>query len=375
MQLKSLSLLNFKNYPSLDIEFSKGINCITGLNGEGKTNLLDAIHYLSFCKSFLNSSDSQNIYFDAPFFMIKGEFEIHGEDHIYNCSLKRGEKKSFKHDQKEYQKLSEHIGIVPLVLVSPSDAIIITGGSEERRRFLDSVISQFDKAYLQDLIQYNKVLQQRNAFLKQAAIARFLDSDTLDIIDEQLIIAGEPIYKKRVEFLETFVPVFDSHYSRISGGQEKAGIQLSSQLNEKSFRETLEASRQKDLQLEYSSAGIHKDDLDFVINGFSVKRFASMGQQKSLLLALKLAEHTFLRNIKKKDPILLLDDIYDRLDEERMGRLIELLATEKSGQIFITDTGASRIYRLFSGLDSDLKIFRVKNTEVEILDVTTLENA
>ncbi len=376
MYLKSLSLLNFKNYPSLDIDFCSGINCITGLNGEGKTNLLDAIHYLSFCKSFLNSSDNQNIHFDAPFFMVKGEFDIQGEHHVFSCSLKRGERKVMRHNDKDYQKLSEHIGVVPLVLVAPSDAVLITGGSEERRRFIDSVISQFDRKYLNDLIQYNRILQQRNAFLKQAALSRYTDTDMLEVMDEQLVLAGEPVFEKRVGFLEKFIPVFERLYHSISGGNEKAGIVLNSQLHGRKFSDVLESARNKDLQLEYSSSGIHKDDLDFTINDFSVKKFASMGQQKSLLLSLKLAEHVFLRKIKGMEPILILDDIYDRLDEQRMGRLIRLLATEKSGQIFITDTGAARIYRLFSDIDPGIELYNVKNTAVEkIVDLNSLLNA
>lgn len=376
MHLKSLSLLNFKNYAALDISFCNGINCITGLNGEGKTNLLDAIHYLAFSKSFLNSSDSQNIHFDAPFFMIKGDFEIGGKDHQVSCSLKRGERKLMRLDDKEYQKLSEHIGVIPLVLVAPSDAILVTGGSEERRKFLDSVISQYDRPYLNDLIQYNRILQQRNAYLKQAAQSRIADHEMLAIFDEQLVTAGEPIFLKRVEFLGMFIPVFEKIYHAISGGNEKAGLVLNSQLQGKNFKEVLGSARTRDLQLEYTSVGIHKDDLDFTINEFSVKRFASMGQQKSLLLSLKLAEHAFLKQIKGTEPILILDDIYDRLDEQRMGRLISLLATEHFGQIFITDTGAARLYRLFSDIKAELKIFDVRNGTVEqITDLNSLLNA
>lgn len=375
MHLRSLSLLNFKNYPSLEINFGKGINCITGLNGEGKTNLLDAVHYLSFCKSFLNPSDNQNIHFNEPFFMIKGEFEIGGEEHVFSCSLKRNERKQFRRDQKEYGKLSEHIGTIPLVLVAPSDAILITGGSEERRKFIDSVISQYDRPYLQDLIQYNKVLQQRNAFLKQAVELRHLDTEMLEVIDEQLISYGEPIYQKRKDFLKSFAPVFDRIYSVIAGGKEQAVVVHDSQLNEIRFPDLLKAARDKDVQVQYSSAGIHKDDLDFTINGFTVKKYASMGQQKSLLLSLKLAELEFLKDITGKNPILLLDDIYDRLDAGRMSRLISLISNENAGQIFITDTSAERIYRLFSEESDNLRLFKVTNKNVETVDLKEFEDA
>ena len=287
MHLSKLSLLGFKNYAEADFVFSKNINCFVGNNGEGKTNLLDAIHYLAFCKSFFNANDSQNIYHNNPFFVIQGEFlnGDEGKDDVY-CGFKRNEKKQFKKNKKEYNRLAEHIGYIPLVMVSPADSELITEGSESRRKFMDSAIAQFDKSYLENLLAYNKVLAHRNAVLKNFAEQRFYDKETIAIWDEQLIVLGNKIHTERQIFIEKFVPIFNQYYQLISGGKEVVGLEYDSHLNLGNFAEVLENAVKKDLQLQYSSVGIHKDDLIFKISNFALKKFGSQGQQKSFLIAL-----------------------------------------------------------------------------------------
>ncbi len=366
MYLNKLSLLGFKNYAEADFVFSKHINCFVGNNGEGKTNLLDAIHYLAFCKSFFNANDSQNIYHSNPFFVIQGEF-LNGEEikeDIY-CGFKRNEKKQFKKNKKEYNRLADHIGTIPLVMVSPADSELITEGSESRRKFMDSAIAQFDKTYLENLLAYNKVLAHRNAVLKSFAEHRMYDKETISIWDEQLVKLGLQIHAERKLFINKFIPIFNRYYQLISGGKEEVGLEYSSQLNEGEFAELLELAIKKDLHLQYSSLGIHKDDLIFKINGFAVKKFGSQGQQKSFLIALKLAQFDFLKSIKQKTPIILLDDIYDKLDESRVQQLMQLVSSEGFGQIFITDTHQDRIARIFKKIKTEFKLFKIKNGNKE----------
>ena len=367
MHLSKLSLLGFKNYAEADFTFSKHINCFVGNNGQGKTNLLDAIHYLAFCKSFFNPNDSQNIYHNNPFFVIQGEFlnADESKDEVY-CGFKRNEKKLFKKNKKEYSRLAEHIGFIPLVMVSPADSELITEGSESRRKFMDSAIAQFDKSYLENLLAYNKVLAHRNAVLKSFAEHRFYDKETIGIWDEQLIDLGNKIHAERKIFIEKFVPIFNRYYQLISGGMEEVGLEYASQLNDGNFIDLLEGAVKKDLHLQYSSLGIHKDDLVFKITNFAVKKFGSQGQQKSFLIALKLAQFDFLKNIKQKTPIILLDDIYDKLDETRVQHLMQLVSSEGFGQIFITDTHQDRIARIFKKIKTDFKLFKIKNGNLEI---------
>ena len=366
MHLSKLSLLGFKNYAEADFAFSKNINCFVGNNGEGKTNLLDAIHYLAFCKSFFNANDSQNIYHNNLFFVIQGEF-LNGDeskDEVY-CGFKRNEKKQFKKNKKEYSRLAEHIGYIPLVMVSPADSELITEGSESRRKFMDSAIAQFDKSYLENLLAYNKVLAHRNAVLKNFAEQRFYDKETIAIWDEQLIALGNKIHTERKIFIVNFSPIFNTYYQLISGGKEQVGLEYDSQLNPGNFAEVLENAVKKDLQLQYSSVGIHKDDLVFKISNFALKKFGSQGQQKSFLIALKLAQFEFLKSVKQKTPIILLDDIYDKLDENRVQQLMQLVSSEGFGQIFITDTHQDRIARIFKKIKTDFKLFKIKNGNVE----------
>jgi DNA replication and repair protein RecF len=366
MFLKKLSVLNFKNYPEAELRFSKQINCLTGNNGEGKTNILDAIHYLSFCKSFFNPIDSQNILHESAFFLIQGTFEVADQEEEIYCGLKRNQKKQFKRNKKEYTRLADHIGLYPLVMISPADSELITEGSESRRRFIDSVIAQFDREYLENLISYNKVLSQRNALLKQFGDSRKFDKDSLEIWDMQLIAYGEKVHRCRQNFVNDFVPIFQSYYELISGGREKVNVLYASHLNDAAFADVLEKALNRDRMVEYSTVGIHKDDLEFTINDYPIKKYASQGQQKSFLIALKLAQFDFIKNIKKNTPILLLDDIYDKLDDLRVKQLMELVSSDKFGQLFITDTHPSRLSDLFKSGNVDFKVFKISNGTVSL---------
>ncbi len=374
MYLKKISLLNFKNYLEAELEFSRHINCLTGNNGEGKTTILDAIHYLSFCKSFFNPVDSQNILHDAPFFLIQGIFDDSGKDDEIYCGLKRNQKKQFKRNKKEYARLADHIGLYPLVMVSPADSELVTEGSESRRKFIDSVIAQFDRDYLENLISYNKVLSHRNALLKQIADSGKFDIDALEIWDVQLINYGKKIHERRNNFINNFIPIFQKYYELISGGRENVGIVYDSHLNEKSFEEALSLAINRDRAMQYTTVGIHKDDLEFTINGHSLKKYASQGQQKSFLIALKLAQFDFIKNIKQITPILLLDDIYDKLDDLRVKQLMELVSSTNFGQLFITDTHPTRLSNLFSATEADYKVFKISNGQIK-LESSKLESS
>jgi DNA replication and repair protein RecF len=364
MYLKNLSLINFKNYVQADLVFSPDVNCFTGLNGEGKTNLLDAIYYLSFTKSFFNAIDSQNILHDAPFFLIQGEF-VNNETvtEIY-CGQKRNQKKIVKKNKKEYERLADHIGLFPCVMISPSDNALIYEGSEERRKFMDSILSQYNRNYLEDLISYNKVLLQRNALLKQFRDNGTFDAASLEIWDEQLVEYGARIYEVRKDFVAGFIQLFNEHYKFISGQAEKVSLQYESPLHHGSFSELLKIQLRKDRMLGYTASGIHKDDLLFKLGDHPIRKFGSQGQQKSFLLSLRLTQFDILKKEKNVLPILLLDDIYDKLDDQRIKKLMELVSGNNFGQLFITDTNASRIQNLFSHMDVDLQVFKVENGNV-----------
>lgn len=359
MFLKQLSLINFKNYASFEGQFSEKINCFVGNNGMGKTNLLDAIYYLSFCKSFFNSVDSQNIKHSEGFFMLQGVFNKFDEEIEVHCGIKRNQKKVFKKNKKEYERLSDHIGQFPLVMISPGDAELINGSSEVRRRFLDSIISQYDKVYLDKLISYNQVLKQRNALLKQFYESKSFDSETLDIWDEQLVMHGKVIIEIRGNFLKQFIPLFNRYYQFISNSREEVAFTYENSLGEKDFKTALMTSLSRDRALHYTTVGPHKDELDFKIDDYSLKKYASQGQQKSYLLALKLAQLEFIKDRKNTKPLLLLDDVYDKLDEERFTKLIEMVSSKDFGQVFITDTHADRMQQLFNEKQIAHKVFLV----------------
>lgn len=364
MYIQELSLLNFKNFEHAEFKFSEGLNCFIGNNGAGKTNLMDAIHYLSFCKSFLNPVDAQNIRFDQDFFMIQGKYSRFDSDETIYCGLKRSQKKIVRRNQKEYRKLSEHIGLIPLIIVTPSDTNLISGGSEDRRRFIDSVISQYDAVYLENLIRYNRALQQRNNLLKQFAGRNSFQPEVLEVWDDQLVKYGQQIHSGRVIFIEKLQPVFQKYYELISGGKETVGLKLQSELTENQFDHLLKLSVGKDRMLQYTTSGIHKDDVDFELADYPIKKFGSQGQKKTYLVALKLAQFDFLKELSGLTPILLLDDIFDKLDKSRVEQIVKLVADDHFGQIFITDTNREHLDRIIAGLETKSLIYTISNGAV-----------
>lgn len=359
MHLQKLSLVNFKNIESQSFDFQSKINCFVGDNGIGKTTVLDAIYYLSFAKSYFNPIALQNIRHGEDFFMIEGTYDLNDREEKILCSMKRGQKKILKRNDKAYDKFSEHIGQLPLVIISPADRDLIVEGSETRRRFIDGVLSQQDKSYLQSLIQYNKVLSQRNALLKYFAANRTFDALNLKIYDEQLIAFGTEIYKKRAGFLEEFTPIFNEKYKQISQQKEQVQLNYISQLHEQTFVDLLQKNTDKDRALQYTSVGIHKDDLSFEISGYPIKKFGSQGQQKSYLIALKLAQFEFIKKLGNITPILLLDDIFDKLDEHRVTQIVNLVNGEEFGQLFITDTHADRTEEVVKKTQQPYEIFKL----------------
>ncbi len=367
MFLQKLTLSFFKNYSHAELEFSDKINCFIGDNGAGKTNILDAIYYLSFCKSYFNPVDSQNIKHDCDFFAIHGSYQNqeNSADKV-SCIQKRNHKKVFRLNKNDYKRLADHIGVVPLVMISPYDRDLINDGSELRRKYIDGVISQFDKVYLNDLINYNKALLQRNTLLKQMFDARVFDEAAIEIWNNKLVLHGDTIFEKRQNFLDEFNPLFEEYYSFLAGSSEKVNITYESQLHNNSFRDLLKRSSEKDRITRYTTNGIHKDDLIFTINGFPVKKFGSQGQQKSFVIAIKLAQFEFTRRIKSFKPILLFDDIFDKLDDNRVKQIIQLVSENNFGQVFITDTQKQRIEKLFHIVDIDHRIFNVSEGEVQL---------
>ena len=359
MYLQKISLVNFKNIETETFSFQKKINCFVGNNGVGKTNVLDAIYYLSFAKSYFNSVAGQNIKHGEDFFMIEGDYLLNDRIEKVVCSLKRGQKKLLKRNGKVYEKFSDHIGQLPLVIISPADRDLIVEGSETRRKFIDGVISQQDKQYLTNLLSYNKVLQQRNALLKFFAANRTFDALNLKVYDEQLIRYGTLIHQKRTVFLEQFVPIFNAKHTIISGANEEVNLKYKSQLHKHSFEELLSLNLEKDRVLQFSSSGIHKDDLSFEIGEYPIKKFGSQGQQKSYLIALKLAQFEFIKQQVNVTPILLLDDIFDKLDEHRVAQIIELVNKDEFGQIFITDTHADRTENVIKQSNKEYQIFKL----------------
>ncbi len=357
MVLERLSILNYKNLEQAELELSPKINCFLGSNGMGKTNLLDAIYYLSFCKSHNNPIDSQNICHDADFAVIQGWYQLEEKQEEFFCSLRRRQKKQFKKNKKEYEKLSDHIGLLPLVMVSPSDSDLISGGSDERRKFMDMVLSQFDKEYLHSLIRYNKALQQRNALLK---VDGKIDDTLLDLWDEQLAEEGSIIYKKRKDFIEQFIPTFQRFYDFICLSNEKVELVYESHFDHGDFIAQLKQRRERDKILGHTTAGIHKDDLDMQMDGYSIKRVGSQGQNKTYVVALKFAQFDFLRQIGSITPILLLDDIFDKLDSSRVEQIIKLVLDKDFGQIFITDTNREHLDDILGRTNSSYHLYEVE---------------
>lgn len=364
MILERISIINYKNIEQAELSLSPKVNCFLGNNGMGKTNLLDAIYYLSFCKSHTNLIDSQNIKHDADVALIQAWYLVEDKPEEVFCGLKRRTKKQFKRNKKEYDKLSDHIGFLPLVLVSPSDTDLITGGSEERRKFMDVVLSQFDKEYLYSLIKYNKALQQRNALLKMDGV---VDSSLFDIWEEQMAQEGELIYSKRKSFVDSFIPTFQQFYTSICRSSETVSLDYQSHLSENNFIKLLRQRRERDKILGYSTAGVHRDDLEMQMDGFPIKKVGSQGQNKTYVIALKFAQFDFLLKSGKSTPILLLDDIFDKLDSTRVEEIVKIVSGEEFGQIFITDTNRDHLSDILASISNDYHLYEVEKGGVKQL--------
>lgn len=363
MILKHISILNYKNLEQVELDFSPKMNCFFGLNGMGKTNLLDAVYYLSFCKSGTNPIDSQNVRHEQDFFVIQGFYmtEDGSREEVY-CGLKRRQKKQFKRNKKEYTRLSDHIGFSPLVMVSPADSELIAGGSDERRRFMDVVISQYDKEYLDALIRYNKALIQRNTLLKNDQEP---EEELFLVLEEMMASAGEVVYRKRAKFIEEFIPIFQSFYSYISQDSEKVNLTYDSHAGNASLLDVIKESRVRDRIMGYSLRGVHKDELNMLLGEFPIKREGSQGQNKTYLIALKLAQFDFLKRTGSNTiPILLLDDIFDKLDASRVEQIVKLVAGDSFGQIFITDTNREHLDKILAEMGQDYKVFSVERGEI-----------
>ena len=370
MILKRISILNYKNLEQVELNFSGKLNCFFGQNGMGKTNLLDAIYFLSFCKSAGNPIDSQNIRHEQEFFVIQGFYEApDGTPEEIYCGMKRRAKKQFKRNKKEYSRLSDHIGFIPLVMVSPADSDLIAGGSDERRKFMDVVISQYDKEYLDALIRYNKALQQRNTLLKSE---QPVEDELFQVWEEMMAQSGEVVFRKREAFIQEFIPIFQHFYSTISQGKEHVGLSYDSHARDASLLEVLKESRVRDKIMGYSLRGIHKDELTMLLGDFPIKREGSQGQNKTYLVALKLAQFDFLKRTGLTTPLLLLDDIFDKLDASRVEEIVKLVAGDRFGQIFITDTNREHLDNILKKVDSDYKMFEVVQGNIQEMEVEAL---
>ncbi|WP_442845874.1 DNA replication/repair protein RecF [Leeuwenhoekiella sp. H156] len=359
MILKALSLINYKNFESASFELDAKINCFVGNNGVGKTNVLDAIYHLSFGKSYFNPITTQNINHDAEFFVIDGVYEKNEREEKVIVSAKRGQKKVIKRNGKVYERFSDHIGFLPLVIISPADRDLIIEGSETRRKFIDGVISQSDKSYLDTLLKYNKTLSQRNALLKYFNANHTFNPDTLEIYNAQMHDLGSLLFKKRAAFLEAFTPIFKKRYEAISGGKENVKLKYKSQLHDAPLSQLFIENLKKDRALQYTSVGVHRDDLGFKIEGHPIKKFGSQGQQKSYLIALKLAQFDFIKAQSSTTPLLLLDDIFDKLDENRVTQIIDLVNDKNFGQLFISDTHPDRTEAIVKEIHQSYKLFKL----------------
>ena len=358
MYLKQLSLFNYKNFGDANFDFDDKINCFVGKNGIGKTNILDSIYHLALGKSYFNPLAVQNIKHNEDFFVIEGNFQKQNRTEQIVCSLKKGHKKILKRNGKIYEKFSDHIGFIPLVIISPTDNDLILEGSDTRRKFIDSVISQLNTNYLSLLIQYQKIIAQRNALLKYFAANRIFETETLQIYNEQLTVFGHQIFEIRKTFLDEFVPIFNKHHQNITNSEETVQIKYESQLFDKKLNQLLEENINKDRVLQYTSVGIHKDDLMFDIDNFSIKKFVSQGQQKTFLIALKLAQFEFVKKLSGENPILLFDDIFDKLDEFRVQKIISMVNNDDFGQIFISDTHLERTEKIIKSTNQSFKVFK-----------------
>lgn len=360
MWLEKLHLTYFKSYEEKAFTFGEHVNCLVGENGSGKTNLLDAIYFLSLTKSAFHNQDALGIRHTADFFVLDGVFKDSGRNTQITCSMQRGQRKIFMADKKNYDRLSDHIGLFPLVLIAPNDTDLIRDGSEERRRFFDGVLAQATPGYLTDFLQYNKILSQRNGLLKLFAERNYVDEDLLETYNEPLIILSQRIYNHRSKFMERFVPLFLKSYDFLSSGHEQVEVIYESEVSSENFAAEFRKNRARDLHAQRTGKGIHKDEYTFEIDGVTLKKFGSQGQQKSFLIALKLAQFELLKEEKEKTPILLLDDIFDKLDDRRIQKLIELIDTGFLGQVFITDARPERSQKILENVKADVRFFEIE---------------
>jgi len=359
LYLNQLSIVNYRNLTGIDFILDPNINCFVGNNGVGKTNALDAIYFLAMGKSYSNSITSQNISHHADFTMIEGIFDKNEKKLRIQCHFEREGKKTIKRNRKAYKKIADHVGLIPIVIISPNDRDLISEGSSVRRKFLDRTISQSNKSYLQNLLAYQRTLNQRNALLKHFASSNQFDKDTLSVFNEKLIQFGQPIYQARKKFVEAFQPLFQDRYQFISGDKEVVSIGYESKIGDNNFEILLEESLQRDRILQHTSIGPHKDDLGFQINDFPIKKFGSQGQQKTFLIALKLAQFDFLKKQTGGAPLLLLDDAFDKLDQKRVTQIISLVDQNDFGQIFLTDTHEERTLNALHSLKSSYELFKL----------------
>lgn len=363
MILKRLTILNYRNIADADLCFSPKINCFVGHNGEGKTNVLDAIYFLSFTKSTANSQDTMNIRHGEEMMMVQGTYDLNGVEEEITIGIKAHQKKVVQRNKKGYKRLAEHIGLLPLIIVSPNDYTIISGGSDERRRLMDIVISQYAPEYMADLTNYNKALQQRNAMLKADEEP---SPDIISVFEEMMAEYGERIYDKRKEFIEEFVPVFQHFHNVISGGDEEVQLNYTSHCQRGSLLDVIQRDRAKDRIVGYSLHGVHKDDLEMSLGGYPIKREGSQGQSKTFMIALKLAQFDFLKRTgSRTTPLLLLDDIFDKLDAKRVEQIVNIVSGNAFGQIFITDTNREHLDKILQRNLGEFKIFNVENGHIE----------
>jgi DNA replication and repair protein RecF len=362
MILKRLTILNYRNIATAELDFSPKINCLVGHNGEGKTNVLDAIYFLSLTKSMANSIDSMNVRHGEEMMIVQGIYDLNGTEEEISIGMKLHQKKHVKRNKKEYKRLTEHIGLLPIIIASPNDSTIISGGSEERRRLMDIVISQYDPEYMTALAGYNKALQQRNALLK---LEEEPDAGVMSIYEEMMAEEGERIYQKRQDFVKEFIPVFQRFYELISGGNEKVSLNYMSHCQRGNLLDIIQNDRPKDRIVGYSLHGIHKDELEMALDGYPIKREGSQGQNKTYMISLKLAQFDFLKRTgSKTTPLLLLDDIFDKLDAQRVEQIVNLVASDAFGQIFITDTNRENLDKILERSQGDYKIFHVEGGEI-----------
>ena len=367
MIVNKLSLLNYKNILQADIVCSSKVNCFFGNNGMGKTNLLDAIFYLSFCKSHIHTPENMTITHNENLCVLQGEYLYDDRIEDICCVIRHGQRKLFKRNQKVYDRLSEHIGLLPLVMVSPADLELIRGSGEERRRFMDVVISQYNNAYLQALINYNRLLLQRNRLLRE----HIQDITLYEVLEMQMDTLGNLIFEERRRLIQSLVPYFNTYYQQICRSAETVNLRYTSQLYDGQLEKQLASNRERELLIGYTLTGIHRDDLEMTLNGHLIRQTGSQGQNKTFLIALKLAQYAFLAAKRNTKPVLLLDDIFDKLDAERVEQIVDLVSGDQFGQIFMTDTNRKYLDQLLTGINQDYTLFKVEKGKVDVIELRT----